>query len=129
MVIFHLVDRSKVSFKRDLLEYADYDTLRALDSDNAPAVPSMSDEEINSLPVHKYKVIGAQRLVLQILLQTSKSSLFLPAVSYVIVECGSCCWMNFVHLQEPLIGGDESTIVLLFPSRQPPQLHFSSSLH
>ncbi|KAI8539987.1 hypothetical protein RHMOL_Rhmol09G0225600 [Rhododendron molle] len=38
----------------------DYDTLRALDSDNAPAVPSMSDEEINSLPVHKYKVIGAQ---------------------------------------------------------------------
>ncbi|KAG5533378.1 hypothetical protein RHGRI_027534 [Rhododendron griersonianum] len=45
----------------------DYDTLRALDSDNAPAVPSMSDEEINSLPVHKYKIIGAQRLVLQIL--------------------------------------------------------------
>ncbi|KAG5533382.1 hypothetical protein RHGRI_027534 [Rhododendron griersonianum] len=38
----------------------DYDTLRALDSDNAPAVPSMSDEEINSLPVHKYKIIGAQ---------------------------------------------------------------------
>ncbi|KAG5533381.1 hypothetical protein RHGRI_027534 [Rhododendron griersonianum] len=32
----------------------------ALDSDNAPAVPSMSDEEINSLPVHKYKIIGAQ---------------------------------------------------------------------
>lgn len=49
------------------MEYADYDTLRALDSDNAPAVPSMSDEEINSLPVHKYKIIGAQRLVLQIL--------------------------------------------------------------
>ncbi|KAE9451395.1 hypothetical protein C3L33_16672, partial [Rhododendron williamsianum] len=43
----------------------DYDTLRALDSDNAPAVPSMSDEEINSLPVHKYKIIGAQRKVIE----------------------------------------------------------------
>ncbi|KAF7133089.1 hypothetical protein RHSIM_Rhsim09G0167200 [Rhododendron simsii] len=62
---FDDLDHSKVSFKRDLLEYADYDTLRALDSDNAPAVPSMSDEEINSLPVHKYKVIGAQRKVIE----------------------------------------------------------------
>ncbi|KAJ8631759.1 hypothetical protein MRB53_025082 [Persea americana] len=34
----------------------DYDALRALDSDNAPAAPSMSEEEINALPVHKYKV-------------------------------------------------------------------------
>lgn len=38
----------------------DYETLRALDSDNAPTVPSMSDEEINVLPVHKYKVGGSQ---------------------------------------------------------------------
>ncbi|KAL2945610.1 E3 ubiquitin-protein ligase SDIR1 [Bienertia sinuspersici] len=38
----------------------DYDTLRALDADNAPAVPSMSEEEINSLPVHKYKLTGAE---------------------------------------------------------------------
>jgi len=38
----------------------DYETLRALDSDNSPTVPSMSDEEINALPVHKYKVVGAQ---------------------------------------------------------------------
>ncbi|KAJ8750634.1 hypothetical protein K2173_015815 [Erythroxylum novogranatense] len=34
----------------------DYDTLRALDSDNDPTTPSMSEEEINALPVHKYKV-------------------------------------------------------------------------
>lgn len=36
----------------------DYDTLRALDSDNTSTTPSMSEEEINSLPVHKYKVPG-----------------------------------------------------------------------
>ncbi|KAK2984338.1 hypothetical protein RJ640_009367, partial [Escallonia rubra] len=34
----------------------DYDTLRALDSDNVPSAFSMSDEEINALPVHMYKV-------------------------------------------------------------------------
>ncbi|KAG6475893.1 hypothetical protein ZIOFF_065123 [Zingiber officinale] len=33
----------------------DYDALRALDSDNPPDVPSMTEEEINSLPAHKYK--------------------------------------------------------------------------
>lgn len=33
----------------------DYDTLRALDSDDIPHAVSMSDEEINALPVHKYK--------------------------------------------------------------------------
>ncbi|XP_011624126.1 E3 ubiquitin-protein ligase SDIR1 isoform X2 [Amborella trichopoda] len=33
----------------------DYETLRALDSDNSPSAPSMSEEEINALPVHKYK--------------------------------------------------------------------------
>lgn len=39
----------------------DYDTLRALDADNVPAVPSMSEEEINALPVHKYRFIGPER--------------------------------------------------------------------
>ncbi|KAJ1389401.1 Zinc finger, RING-type [Sesbania bispinosa] len=38
----------------------DYETLRALDSDNVPTTPSMTEEEINSLPVHKYKVSGPQ---------------------------------------------------------------------
>ncbi|KAA0056614.1 E3 ubiquitin-protein ligase SDIR1 [Cucumis melo var. makuwa] len=38
----------------------DYETLRALDSDNAPTTPSMSEEQINALPVHKYKVSGPQ---------------------------------------------------------------------
>ncbi|XP_054791341.1 E3 ubiquitin-protein ligase SDIR1-like isoform X1 [Prosopis cineraria] len=38
----------------------DYETLRALDSDNAPPAPSMTDEEINALPVHKYKGSGLQ---------------------------------------------------------------------
>ncbi|ONK62207.1 uncharacterized protein A4U43_C07F1480 [Asparagus officinalis] len=33
----------------------DYDALRALDADNSHGVPSMSEEEINALPVHKYK--------------------------------------------------------------------------
>lgn len=39
----------------DIYFLSDYDTLRALDSDNSPEVPSMSEEEINALPVHKYK--------------------------------------------------------------------------
>nr|AEL13393.1 ring finger protein [Zea mays] len=38
----------------------DYDTLRALDADNSLHVPSMSEEEINSLPVFKYKVQAQQ---------------------------------------------------------------------
>ncbi|KAJ7964537.1 E3 ubiquitin-protein ligase SDIR1 [Quillaja saponaria] len=39
----------------------DYDTLRALDTDNVPTALSMSEEEINALPVHKYKVSGPQK--------------------------------------------------------------------
>ncbi|XP_057978932.1 E3 ubiquitin-protein ligase SDIR1-like [Malania oleifera] len=38
----------------------DYEALRALDLDNVSAAPSMSEEEINALPVHKYKVTGPQ---------------------------------------------------------------------
>ncbi|KAK9154333.1 hypothetical protein Sjap_001813 [Stephania japonica] len=38
----------------------DYETLRALDSDDASAVPSMSDQEINALPVHKYMGSNSQ---------------------------------------------------------------------
>ncbi|KAK4579216.1 hypothetical protein RGQ29_029048 [Quercus rubra] len=38
----------------------DYETLRALDADNVPSLSSMSDEEINALPVHKYKVAAPQ---------------------------------------------------------------------
>ncbi|KAG4923387.1 hypothetical protein JHK87_048927 [Glycine soja] len=38
----------------------DYETLRALDSDNVSTAPSMTEEEINALPVHKYKVSGPQ---------------------------------------------------------------------
>lgn len=34
----------------------DYDALRSLDSDNNPNAPAMTEEEINALPVHKYKV-------------------------------------------------------------------------
>lgn len=39
--------------------HADYETLRALDADNVPAA-SMTDEEINALPVHKYNVSAPQ---------------------------------------------------------------------
>ncbi|KAL6526802.1 E3 ubiquitin-protein ligase sdir1 [Orobanche gracilis] len=39
----------------------DYETLRALDADNVPTA-SMTDEEISTLPVHKYNVSGPQRL-------------------------------------------------------------------
>lgn len=40
--------------------YSDYETLRALDADNVPAA-SMTDEDINALPVHKYKASGPQK--------------------------------------------------------------------
>ncbi|XP_004507171.1 E3 ubiquitin-protein ligase SDIR1-like isoform X2 [Cicer arietinum] len=36
----------------------DYDTLHALNSDTASSTPSMTEEEINALPIHKYKVPG-----------------------------------------------------------------------
>lgn len=42
---------------------ADYETLRALDTENNSSTPSMSEEEINALPVHKYKASSQQRLV------------------------------------------------------------------
>ncbi|KAI3955383.1 hypothetical protein MKW98_018484 [Papaver atlanticum] len=38
----------------------DYETLRALDSDNDSSAQSLSEEEINALPVHKYKAAGPQ---------------------------------------------------------------------
>ncbi|KAK6929365.1 Zinc finger, RING-type [Dillenia turbinata] len=41
----------------DALDYET--TLRALDSENVPQAPAMSEEEINALPVHVYKVAGA----------------------------------------------------------------------
>lgn len=40
------------------LDDLDYETLRALDSDNVPTTASMSEEEINALPVHMYKATG-----------------------------------------------------------------------
>ncbi|XP_044509431.1 E3 ubiquitin-protein ligase SDIR1-like isoform X2 [Mangifera indica] len=34
--------------------------LRALDAENAPTAASMSEDEINALPIHKYKISGSQ---------------------------------------------------------------------
>lgn len=39
----------------EIYPLTDYDALRELDADNASEAPSMSEEEINVLPVHKYK--------------------------------------------------------------------------
>ncbi|KAJ6811610.1 E3 ubiquitin-protein ligase SDIR1 isoform X1 [Iris pallida] len=33
----------------------DYDALRALDGENTPDAPAMTEEEINALPLHRYK--------------------------------------------------------------------------
>lgn len=38
----------------------DYETLRALDSDSGPTANSMSEEDVNSLPVHKYKAANSK---------------------------------------------------------------------
>lgn len=53
-----------------MLLHPDYETLRALDADNVPTTPSMTEEEINALPIHKYKVSGPQRLVSLLLILT-----------------------------------------------------------
>lgn len=47
--------------------------MRALDADNVPTTASMSEEEINALPVHKYKVSGSQsqRYILLVYLLSS----------------------------------------------------------
>ncbi|XP_047332451.1 E3 ubiquitin-protein ligase SDIR1-like [Impatiens glandulifera] len=39
----------------------DYEALRALDNENPSAMPSISEEEINSLPVHRYKCTGPKK--------------------------------------------------------------------
>ncbi|CAL5363663.1 unnamed protein product [Camellia sinensis] len=52
----------------------DYETLRALDSDNVPTVPSMSEEEINVLPVHKYKVAGSHSGISSMQVASSSAS-------------------------------------------------------
>ncbi|CAL9777967.1 unnamed protein product [Musa acuminata subsp. burmannicoides] len=52
----------------------DYDALRALDSDNPPDAPSMTEEEINSLPVHKYKLQSSSRQSGSSVLQHASSS-------------------------------------------------------
>ncbi|KAB1225909.1 E3 ubiquitin-protein ligase SDIR1 [Morella rubra] len=52
----------------------DYDTLRALDSDNTSTTPSMSEEEINALPVHNYKAAGTANGSSSPMLQASSSS-------------------------------------------------------
>ncbi|URE36131.1 E3 ubiquitin-protein ligase [Musa troglodytarum] len=59
----------------------DYDALRALDSDNPPDAPSMTEEEINSLPVHKYKLQSSSR-------QRQDPILYL----YIVVD--QCCNMH-----------------------------------
>jgi hypothetical protein len=51
--------RANISPLLDLL-LADYDALRALDADNSPRAHSMSEEEINTLPVFKYKFQAQQ---------------------------------------------------------------------
>lgn len=52
---------SVLSFINYLIEIfmflrADYDALRSLDADDNIGSPSMTEEEINALPVHQYKV-------------------------------------------------------------------------
>ncbi|XP_024028089.1 E3 ubiquitin-protein ligase SDIR1 isoform X2 [Morus notabilis] len=56
------------------LDDLDYDTLRALDNDNATTTQSMTEEEINALPVHKYKIVG-QENACSSMQQPSSSSL------------------------------------------------------
>ncbi|XVF68815.1 hypothetical protein PTKIN_Ptkin11bG0031400 [Pterospermum kingtungense] len=52
----------------------DYETLRALDSDNTSTTHSMSEEEINALPVHKYKVPGPESAGSSVLQEPSSSA-------------------------------------------------------
>ncbi|XP_075513431.1 E3 ubiquitin-protein ligase SDIR1-like [Primulina tabacum] len=51
----------------------DYEALRGLDADNIPAA-SMTEGEINALPVHKYKVSGPQSIGPSVLQASSSTS-------------------------------------------------------
>ncbi|KMT18362.1 hypothetical protein BVRB_2g025160 isoform B [Beta vulgaris subsp. vulgaris] len=65
----------------------DYETLRALDADNAPAISSMSEEEINALPVHKYKVNSAESDITE--KQQASSSASLEKGQEISINVGS----------------------------------------
>jgi len=41
---------------------ADFDTLRALESNTTSNTPSMTEQEINTLPIYKYKVPGPNKV-------------------------------------------------------------------
>uniref|UniRef100_A0A7N0UM93 RING-type E3 ubiquitin transferase n=1 Tax=Kalanchoe fedtschenkoi TaxID=63787 RepID=A0A7N0UM93_KALFE len=66
----------------------DYETLRALDSDNTSGTPSMSEEEINALPVHNYIIPGMKS---EALLQQQGSSSVSSEV-YNLSLHGLLCW-------------------------------------
>ncbi|XP_022752728.1 E3 ubiquitin-protein ligase SDIR1-like isoform X3 [Durio zibethinus] len=68
----------------------DYETLRALDADNTSTTHSMSEEEINALPVHKYKVPGPE---------SAGSSLQQASSSSVPVEFHASCIDTWLRQQ------------------------------
>ncbi|RWW34536.1 hypothetical protein GW17_00000685, partial [Ensete ventricosum] len=101
-----LLDREFDDLASFVYYLSDYDALRALDSDNPPDAPSMTEEEINALPVHKYKVQFSSRQrqdqilylymdfvfsnggsVLQQASSSSISATELPALSFHSIRC------------------------------------------
>ncbi|KAI5440420.1 E3 ubiquitin-protein ligase sdir1 [Lathyrus oleraceus] len=79
----------------------DYETLRALDSDNVSTAPSMTEEEINALPVHKYRfsVPQKKRRIIQRRLETQKPQMMISPAVYAwsrlmlemyFVACHAC---------------------------------------
>ncbi|KAK4780209.1 hypothetical protein SAY87_016315 [Trapa incisa] len=71
------------------LDDLDYDALRALDIENASAVPSMTEEEINALPVHKYKATGPQRQMSAYFMISCHTSMVLVFGSGLLLFCTS----------------------------------------
>ncbi|KAJ7980819.1 E3 ubiquitin-protein ligase SDIR1 [Quillaja saponaria] len=72
----------------------DYDTLRSLDSDNASTTPSMTDEETNALPVHKYKnAVLAKKL----LCYSLQKSLVFNLAKFLRENLHSSAWTWMVH--------------------------------
>ncbi|MCL7047764.1 hypothetical protein MKW94_026966 [Papaver nudicaule] len=81
-----LLDREFNDLSKWVIRFlAYYETLRALDSDNGSSAQSLSEEEINALPVHNYKAAGPQRQVINVVvIAYSESSTVQQASSSAI---------------------------------------------
>lgn len=92
----------------------DYDSLRALDSDTASSTPSMTEEEINSLPVHTYKVAVPTKWVV---LVSKQFFLWMNEKKCSLYICRFFVSMFFHCISRREVGGSAHHYILFFLDR------------